>query len=60
MKRILTVVVLLALVWLVLSVLGALLEGLLWLTGLGLLLLVATVAYGWWRLRGGSRRGSTV
>ncbi|KSW29960.1 hypothetical protein [Cellulomonas sp. B6] len=61
MKRILTVVVLLALVWLLLSVLGAVVKGLLWLTGVGLVLLALTVVYGWWKLRGrSSGGGSTV
>lgn len=60
MKRLMTVVILLAVLWLVVSVLGALIEGLLWLTALGLVALAATVAYGWWRARSGSRGSARV
>ncbi|WP_168800413.1 MULTISPECIES: hypothetical protein [Cellulomonas] len=56
MKSILTVVVVLALIWLALSILGALVEGLLWLTVVGLVLLAATVVYGWVKSRSGTRR----
>lgn len=55
MKSILGVVVVLALVWLALSILGALVEGLLWLTVVGLVLLAATVVYGWVKGRTRSR-----
>ncbi|MFS0703760.1 hypothetical protein AB6N23_04490 [Cellulomonas sp. 179-A 9B4 NHS] len=55
MNRILTVVVVLALVWLALSILGAVVEGLLWLTVVGLVLLAATVVYGWVKGRTRSR-----
>lgn len=44
-------IIFLLVAWLVLSVLGALVEGLLWLLFLGLVLLVVTGAYGWFRLR---------
>ena len=40
-------IVFLLVLWLVLAVLGALLEGLFWLTVVGLVLLVATGVYGW-------------
>jgi hypothetical protein len=38
-------------VWLVLAVLGAVLEGLLWLLFIAVLALVATATWGWLRLR---------
>ncbi|MGY1723578.1 hypothetical protein [Blastococcus sp. SYSU DS0533] len=38
---------LLLVVWLVLSIIGALVEGLFWLLLVGVLLFVATAAYGW-------------
>lgn len=47
-----TLIIVLLVVWLVLSLLGALIEGLLWLLGIGLVLLAVTAAYGWFRLRG--------
>lgn len=46
-----TVIIALLVLWLVFSVLGALLEGLLWLMVIGLLAFVATAAWGWWKLR---------
>lgn len=50
-------IILLLVLWLVLSLVGALVEGLLWLLGLGLVLLVVTGAYAWFRLRrGGAER----
>ncbi len=55
MKSILTVVVVLALIWLALSILGAVVEGLLWLTVVGLILLAATVVYGWVKSKARSR-----
>lgn len=42
-------------VWLVLSLLGAIIEGLLWLAGIGLLLLVATAVWGWFKLKTSGR-----
>lgn len=39
----------LVVIWLALSILGAVIEGLFWLTVLGLLLAGATVALGWGR-----------
>ena len=45
------VVVVLLLVWLVVAVLGVLLEGLAWLLVLGLLLFAATAAWGWFKVR---------
>ncbi|MGY1826865.1 MULTISPECIES: hypothetical protein [unclassified Blastococcus] len=38
---------LLLVVWLVLSIIGALVEGLFWLLLVGAVLFVATAAYGW-------------
>jgi len=46
-----TLIIVLLVAWLVLSVLGALIEGLLWLLAIGVVLLVATAAYGWFKLR---------
>lgn len=46
-----TLVIALVVAWLLLSLLGALIEGLLWLTGIGLLLLVVTAVWGWYKLR---------
>jgi hypothetical protein len=40
------IIVLLLLVWVALSVLGALIEGLFWLTVVGVVLFLATAAYG--------------
>ena len=40
-------IVTLLVVWLVLVVLGAVLEGLFWLTVVGVILLIGTAAYGW-------------
>lgn len=42
-----TVIVILLVVWLVLAILGAVLEGLFWLTVVGVVLLVGTAIYGW-------------
>lgn len=50
-----TLIVVLLAVWLVLSLVGVLVEGLLWLLFIGLVLLLATGAYGWFKLRGRSR-----
>ena len=40
-------IIFLLVVWLVLAILGAVLEGLFWLTVVGILLLVGTAVYGW-------------
>lgn len=40
-------IVILLIVWLVLAVLGALLEGLFWLTVIAVVLMVATGVWGW-------------
>lgn len=42
-----TLIIALLVLWLVLAVLGAVIEGLLWLLGVGILLFLATVAWGW-------------
>lgn len=47
-----TVVIVLLVVWALLAVLGIVLEGLFWLLVVGLVLFVATAAYGWFKLRG--------
>jgi hypothetical protein len=41
------IIVTLLIVWLVLAVLGAVLEGLFWLTVVAIVLILATGAYGW-------------
>ncbi len=43
--------VLLLIIWLAVSLAGALIEGLLWLLVIGIVLLLATAAWGWFRLR---------
>jgi len=40
-------IILLLVVWLVLSVLGFVIEGLFWLAVIGIVLFLATAAYGW-------------
>lgn len=42
-------------IWIVLSVLGFVIEGLFWLAVIGLVLFVATAALGWFRKRGSIR-----
>lgn len=41
------IIVTLLVIWLVVAVLGAVIEGLFWLTVVGIVLLVATGVYGW-------------
>lgn len=41
------IIITLLIIWLVLSVLGFVLEGLLWLAFIGLILFVATAVWGW-------------
>jgi len=41
------IIVTLLIIWLVLAVLGAVLEGLFWLTVVAIVLIVATGVYGW-------------
>lgn len=48
-------IIILLVAWLVISLLGLLLEGLLWLTVLGVILFVATAAYGWMKRQSGTR-----
>lgn len=52
-----SLIVLLLVAWLVLALLGALLEGLFWLLVIALLAFVATAVWGWLKLRapGGQR-----
>lgn len=50
-----TFIIVLLLVWLAVSLIGALVEGLLWLLGLGLVLLALTALFGWFRTRGRPR-----
>jgi hypothetical protein len=42
-----TVILILLVVWLVLAILGAVLEGLFWLTIVAMVLLIGTGIYGW-------------
>ena len=44
--------IIIVLLLLALGLLGAVAKGLLWLTAIVALLLVASLAYGWWKLRG--------
>ncbi|MGY2085912.1 hypothetical protein [Blastococcus sp. SYSU DS0539] len=46
-KPVLGVIALLLVVWLVLAVIGAVVEGLFWLLIIGVVLFLATAAYGW-------------
>lgn len=41
------IIVILLIVWLVLAILGAVLEGLFWLTVIAVILLIGTGIYGW-------------
>lgn len=43
--------VLLLVVWVVVSIAGAVIEGLLWLTVVGIVLFLATAAWGWTKRR---------
>ena len=49
-----TLIIVLLVAWLLRSVIGAVIEGLLWLLAIGVLLLVITGAWGWFKLRGRS------
>jgi LPXTG-motif cell wall-anchored protein len=42
---------LLLVIWVVVSIVGAVIEGLLWLTVVGIVLFLATAAWGWSRRR---------
>lgn len=42
-----TVILILLVIWLVLAILGAVLEGLFWLTIVAIVLLIGTGIYGW-------------
>ncbi|GAA3176316.1 hypothetical protein GCM10010531_32450 [Blastococcus jejuensis] len=44
-------ILLLLVVWVVVSVLGAVIEGLFWLTVVGVVLFLATAAWGWTKRR---------
>ncbi|MBC7292169.1 MAG: hypothetical protein H5T83_12655 [Actinotalea sp.] len=50
-----TLIIALVVAWLLLSLIGAIVEGLLWLLFIGLVLLLVTGAYGWFKLRGRPR-----
>lgn len=52
----LKIIAVLLAVWLAAAILGAVIEGLLWLTLIGAVLFVGTAAYGYLR-RGSDRRG---
>ena len=45
------IIITLLIIWLVLSILGFVLEGLLWLALIGLVLFVATAVWGWFKRR---------
>ena len=44
-------IITLLIIWLVLSILGFIIEGLLWLALIGLVLFAATAAWGWFKRR---------
>jgi hypothetical protein len=48
-----TLIIALLVVWLVVALLGAVLEGLFWLLVIGVVLFLATGVYGWLKLRAG-------
>lgn len=41
------IIIALIVIWIVLAILGAVLEGLFWLTVIAIVLLIGTAAYGW-------------
>ena len=43
------IIITLLIIWLVLSILGFVVKGLLWLAFIGLILFVATAAWGWFK-----------
>jgi LPXTG-motif cell wall-anchored protein len=47
-------IMILLVIWLVLVVLGTVLEGLFWLTIVGVVLLIGTAAYGWMKRKAAS------
>ena len=49
-----TLIVVLLVAWLVVALLGVLLEGLFWLLVIGALLFVGTAVWGWLKLRAGT------
>lgn len=48
-----TLIIALLVIWLVVALLGAVLEGLFWLLVIGVVLFLATGLYGWLKLRTG-------
>lgn len=48
------IILTLLVIWLILVVLGAVLEGLFWLTAVGIVLFLATGAYGWMKRKTGA------
>lgn len=50
-----TIIIILLVAWLVLAILGAVIEGLFWLLIIAVVLFLATVAYGWLRNKARSR-----
>lgn len=53
-----TLIVLLLVAWLVVSLLGVLIEGLFWLLVVGVVLFLATAAWGWFKLRSATSSSS--
>jgi hypothetical protein len=47
-----TIIIVLLVAWLVLALLGAVLEGLFWLLVIGVLAFLATAVWGWLKVRG--------
>ena len=50
-----TFVIALLVIWVVLSVVGFVIEGLLWLAVIGIILFFATVVFGWMKRKASSR-----
>lgn len=52
-RRMTTLIIVLLVLWAIFAVVGFVVEGLLWLAFIGLILLVATVVWGWLKRRTG-------
>lgn len=50
-----TLIIVLLVLWLAFSLIGALIEGLFWLLVIGIVAFIATAAWGWVSMRGASR-----
>ncbi|MCU1546925.1 MAG: hypothetical protein JWP30_2025 [Homoserinimonas sp.] len=50
--NILGIVIVLLILWLIISVVGVVIEGLFWLAAVGIILFLATLAWGWIKRKG--------